>query len=90
MAKALPTGLVAYLAQRDALRAERIGRMWTDLTERERDLVKDAAVMGFVQGNMAERGKIPGDGDIVRIILGACDALPDLYPTISALAEASR
>jgi hypothetical protein len=60
------------------------------MTPRERRLVRDAAVMGYVRGNMA--GKcgdftIPPDVEILHEVVDACLAFPDLYPVTNAAAN---
>lgn len=76
--------LLGYLAQRDAHRAEAAAAIWTDLTDRERGLIHDAAVMGYVQGMRHPTGeRIPKDSRITYIVVDACRAFPDLYPTIT-------
>lgn len=74
-----------YLAGRDRERLERAEEMFAALTEREQHLVREAAVMGFVQGRMAhDEQPHPADSTIlVRTLLGA-DAHGDLYPTLTA------
>jgi hypothetical protein len=81
----LPAAYVAYLARRDAERSAAAAGAFEALTERERLLVKEAAVMGYVRGTMAPKGeKIPKDGAIVAEVIDACLAMPDLYPTLTA------
>lgn len=56
----------------------------TALTDRERALIKDAAVMGYVRGTLHPRGEpVPKDGAIVTEVIDACLAFPDLYPAIN-------
>jgi hypothetical protein len=78
-----PAELLVYLAKREEQRAQRVTRALNALTERERALVKEAAVMGYVQGAM--RGDTPPDSVAVHTVIDACFAFPDLYPTIAAL-----
>ncbi|WP_433855141.1 hypothetical protein [Streptomyces kronopolitis] len=47
---AVPAFLVDYLDKRDAHRADAVNAVLASLTDRERTLVHDAAVMGYVQG----------------------------------------
>jgi hypothetical protein len=59
------------------------------LTERERLLVQEVAVMGYVQGyaqgmRHPHRPDCPGDEQILMTIVDACLGFPDLYPTITA------
>ncbi|MFE5967108.1 hypothetical protein [Streptomyces sp. NPDC056463] len=75
--------LLGYLAQRDVQRAKAAMAIWEGLTERERGLVHDAAVMGYVQGMRHPSGeRIPKDSRITYIVVDACRAFPDLYPTL--------
>lgn len=81
----LPESLIAYLAQRDAARADAVTAVLESLTDRERALVKDAAVMGYVRGMTHPMGEaILGDWAIVSEVIEACLAFPDLYPAINA------
>lgn len=77
--------LLDYLAKRDAERADAVQERLATLTERERLLIKEAAVMGYVQGvrNGPYRDKIPGDRAILAEVVQACISFNDLYPTIS-------
>lgn len=81
----LPDYLVQYLIKRDQAHADRIGAVWVEFTEREQGLIKDAAVMGWIQGaQCAHAGEgWPGDWVAVPTVIGACLAHPDLYPTIT-------
>lgn len=83
-----PDNLLTYIANRDAARHAHAAEVYGALTERERALVKDAAVMGFVQGLMREREEgVPKDSQIVALVVEACLAQPDLYPAINATNE---
>jgi hypothetical protein len=80
----LPAALVAYLAERDAQRADAVTDFLAGLTDRERALVKDAAVMGYVQGRRHLEGELhPKDGWVLATVIDACFAFPDLYPAIN-------
>lgn len=79
-----------YLRDRDNERLQAAAKMWGNLTEREQLLVKEAAVMGFVQGNLARpdsREEHSGDRDVVIRVLTAVRDFTDLYPTLAALEE---
>ncbi|MCX5587586.1 hypothetical protein [Streptomyces erythrochromogenes] len=80
---ALPDFLVGYLAQRDEQRITETLNMLADLSERELRLVKEAAVMGWVQGMRHADQTIPKDRQILFTVADACRAFPDLYPTIT-------
>lgn len=77
--------LAGYLDTRAKERGEYVARLAAKFTERELRLIREAAVMGYVQGGMGggHHGKIPGDRDITELVLAACMQHPDLYPTIT-------
>ncbi len=55
------------------------------LTPRERELVREAAVMGWVQGVRTAGGdeqNIPDGNEIVRYVVGQCLSFDDLYPLL--------
>jgi len=81
--------LIDYLEQRDADRTAASAAFFASLTDRERALVKDAAVMGYVQGKMHPQGeKHPKDSWVLSTVVTACLAFPDLYPAINFEADA--
>lgn len=85
MSETLPDSLVAYLAARDAQRADAVSAFLASLTDRERGLFHDAAVMGYVQGLMRDREEgCPKDSAVMALVADACFAFPDLYPTVGA------
>ena len=94
LSPAIADGLVAYLAARDQYHADEIRRRWDALSVRERRLVREAAVMGYVQGVLSQpggsRAAIPHDSDIVSTVIGACLSNPDLYPTIDRAGSRRR
>lgn len=71
----LPEALLSLFANRAA--------------ERERALMKDAAVMGYVQGTYHRRDVdvFPKDSWIIATVIEACLGCPDLYRTISGYVE---
>lgn len=84
----LPEAVVALFANRAAGRAQAAADLFDTFTEREQALIKDAAVMGYVQGSMHPKGdRCPNDGWIVRTVIEACLSHPDLYRTISGYIE---
>ncbi|MEV5915754.1 hypothetical protein AB0M00_43590 [Streptomyces chartreusis] len=90
MPEALPEQLVTYLAQREAQRATAVTEFLAKLTPRERGLVHDAAVMGYAQGLMRDRSEgAPRDGETINLVIDACLAIPDKYPTVTGIARAS-
>lgn len=82
----LPEFLVTYFANRQAARAERVSAFLDSLTGRERALVQDAAVMGYVRGSMHPQGEeIPLNAAIVADVINACFVFPDLYPGVATI-----
>ncbi|MEU1450592.1 hypothetical protein [Streptomyces mirabilis] len=81
----LPASLITYFANRQAARADRVRAFLDSLTDRERALVEQAAVMGYVRGSMAPRGEeIPLNKEILAEVVDACFVYPDLYPVFNA------
>lgn len=81
----LPEQLVAYFAKREQQRTEAVDAFLNGLTEYERGLFHDAAVMGYVRGSMHPQGaEIPLNKAIVADIVNACFAHGDLYPAVNA------
>lgn len=82
----LPEDLVRYLADRDRQHHHAVVETLAAMTDREQLLVREAAVMGFVQGQRAGTGAgTPRDSVILARVIDAALAMPDLYPTISHL-----
>lgn len=83
----LLTGLAAYAQMRDRQRVERVNATLGAMTGRERALVREAAVMGYVQGQMAAGGnvKIPPDSAVLTLVVASCLEMSDLYPTMREL-----
>lgn len=83
--------LEKYLAGRERARWDEANEMFETLSERERALVRDAAIMGFVQGSMAAGGisreSFPKDRVILRDTLLGCSEHKDLYPTIGTIGD---
>lgn len=80
----LPEQLIRYLADRDAQHAEAALNLLTGLTGREYLLVKEAAVMGYVQGMRHPQDEdIPKDRQIALIVADAVLGFPELYPTLT-------
>lgn len=80
----LPDVIVQYIAGRDNARATAVAGVLSGLTERERLLVTDAAVMGWVQGMRHHDLEYPGNHRVVPMVVDACLAFSDLYPTLTA------
>jgi hypothetical protein len=89
--------LARYLAVRDQQRLDAVSAALGAMTRRERRLVREAAVMGYVRGSMAgeaaaragERPKIPRDSAVVFEVVDACLAMRDLYPVIGHIDRTS-
>ena len=87
----LPEQLLAYFAKREQQRAAAVDEFLASLTEYERGLFHDAAVMGYVRGSMHPRGEdIPLNKAIVADIVNSCFAHSDLYPFVNAEFEDRR
>ncbi|WP_344521800.1 hypothetical protein, partial [Streptomyces rectiviolaceus] len=71
MTAGIPTFLLDYLTQRDAARAQGAADQFATLTDRERGLVHDAAVMGYVQGMRQAH-------QIVALVVQECLAFAEL------------
>jgi len=84
MSEEIPEGLVNYLATMDRYRAQQVDAALEARTPDELVLMKEAAVMAYVQGMQAGRDvPIPKNTALLRMVVGACLAMPDLYPAIS-------
>lgn len=80
-------GLSRYFEARRAQHETDRNAVMGALTKREQALIRDAAVMGYVQGTMVPRSRsdgsdIPPDGQILASVLDGCLAMSDLYPAI--------
>lgn len=85
MAHALPDHLVTYLSKRNEQRAAAVESFLADLSDYERGLIHDAAVMGYVRGSMHPRGEdIPLDKAIIADVVSACFVHRDLYSYVNA------
>ena len=83
----IPSEVGHYLEARRAHREADRNAILAGLTKREQELVRDAAVMGYVQGRMVPRSRsdgsdIPPDGVILASVLDGCLAMSDLYPAV--------
>lgn len=87
----LPDALVTYFANRQQQRANAVSAFLDSLSDYERGLFHDAAVMGYVRGSMHPRSEeIPLNPAIVADVVNACFAHRDLYPTVNAAIEEHR
>ncbi|MEU8740648.1 hypothetical protein [Streptomyces halstedii] len=88
MTTPLPDGLVDYLIARDTQRADAVTQFLGRLTNREHTLMREAAVMGYVQGRRHPRdGNQPKDSATLRLVIDACLTFADLYPAVAAVSE---
>lgn len=91
MTSHLDADLLRYFTAREQQRADRVQSRLDALTPRERWLVHEAAVMGYVQGSMAGeiaadrsgRAQIPPDSQIVASVILGCDSMSDRYPLLT-------
>ncbi|MFE2973313.1 hypothetical protein [Streptomyces sp. NPDC059258] len=84
----LPDGFVDYLIARDAQRADAVTQFLGRLTDREHALIRETAVMGYVQGRRHPRDEEhPKDSAVLRLVIDAALAIPDLYPAVAAVSE---
>lgn len=75
-----------YLEMRERQRSQAVNDLLGSFTERERGLVRDAAVMGFLLGTMhgpTTPDNHPMDSDVVSRVVSHCQPHRDLYPTIN-------
>lgn len=86
-----PPELLDYFAKREQQRSAAVDEFLSGLTEYERGLFHDAAVMGYVRGSMHPRNEeIPLNKAIVDDVVNACFAHSDLYPAVNADFEDRR
>jgi hypothetical protein len=86
----LPDWIVGYMAERDAERSDRVGATLAAMTDRERLLVREVAVMAFVRGRIFGQSTPrdephPKDSEVVYEVV-ACAQSPsmaDHYPVLS-------
>ena len=81
----IPEALLTYFAARETERHDNVNRILGALSDRERTLVREAAVMGYVQGTLDQRAGVafPKDSAIVWTVIDACRANPDKFPLLS-------
>ena len=82
--------LLNYLATMERSRQEQAKEMYRRLTRRERRILREAAVMGFVLGTWSGikpgNGRdMPPDSKIVELVLNSCQSQKDLYPLLGRL-----
>ena len=87
----LDAALLDYFATREAARTDRIRSFLNNLTDRERALIGDIAVMGYVRGTMHPKGeRTPKRQEVLAEVVDACFAYPDLYPVVATLERCPR
>lgn len=74
--------IARYVAAHDQERADGVAAALAALTDRERALVREAAVMGFVRGTYCSEGAIPSDRAIVQDAAASCQGIPEFYPLL--------
>lgn len=82
-----------YLGIQAAARQRRVAQVLSAMTKRERQLVKEVAVMAWVRGSRAASNghdAIPLDSEIVFDVIMACLGFEDLYPTVDRLERVAR
>jgi len=80
-----PPGMLAYFETRAQQREQDIDDRLAKLTPRERSLIRDAAVMGYLQGRMDERAhvEVPKDTPIMRgVVYAALREEGDYYAVL--------
>lgn len=80
--------LLRYMDAQQQRRHDRVQATLGAMTDRERCLVREAAVMGYVRGMYAGNGGIctpPPDTWVQNHVIECCFGFPDLYPTMTAL-----
>jgi hypothetical protein len=85
----LPPGMLAYFETRAQQREQDIDEHLAQFTPRERSLIRDAAVMGYVQGRMDERARIemPRDTPIMRGVVYAALRDSEGYAVLRGVAH---
>lgn len=85
----LPDAYVRYLAARDQQRVNAVQSTLAAMTEVERRIFREAAVMGYVCGVMAVPSRnnvpIPPDTDIVNEVIDSIHGFDDRYPITNSL-----
>lgn len=86
--------LAQYFATRQQQRTDRVEEFLGTLTPRERWLLREGMVMGYVLGDRrgaataatrwtAGAEEFPGDAEIVASVVAHCQSTADLYPVIA-------
>ena len=86
----MDAGLLAYFETRQQQHADDRNAVLSGLTRREQQLVREAAVMGYVRGTMTQSKEIPGDSDVLALVIDCCLGFPDLYPAMTRAQRRGR
>lgn len=82
----LQDGLMRYLVDRHNERHREVESVLAVMTKRERQLVREAAVMANVAA--LPYGERPAkDSEVVADVVMRCLSMPDLYPAMARLAR---
>jgi hypothetical protein len=74
--------LWTYFEKRQQMHADERAAVLRGLTKREQQLIREAAVMGYVRGTMAHSKEIPADSEVLALVIDCCLNFPDLYPAM--------
>jgi hypothetical protein len=74
--------VAAYLVKQDARRVDAAEKLFEKFTEREQQLIKEAAVLGYVQG-VYEADRHRGDRQILLTVLMDAQADTDKFPALT-------
>jgi hypothetical protein len=75
-----------YLQKRLEGDARRVEAVLDVMTKRERQLVREVAVMAHVVGIMRPQGsQVPPDSVVLADVIRRCLSFPDFYPTLNRL-----
>jgi hypothetical protein len=74
--------LLTYFGKRQQMRGDDRAAVLRGLTKREQQLIREAAVMGYVRGTMAHSKEIPADSEVLALVIDCCLNFPDLYPAM--------
>lgn len=76
---------LAYFNKMEKGRADRVAAVLERMTDRERALVREAAVMANARMWPRDAGRVPPDSQVFADTILACLTMSDLYPTVKAL-----
>lgn len=86
----IPPNMLRYLEAQAQGRLDRAIEALDSLPIIEANMLREVAVMAWVRGAMSVSvddisGSIPKTTEIMTEVLNCCDAMSDMYPTITAL-----